>query len=124
MLEPLVIGYLTSSYARAGDTFIRREVAQLRRLGHTVHTFSIRAADPAELVGEEIRREHAQTVYLLEAGPVKLTLAGLRLAISAPGSSSRPSGSCSILSRRGLKSGGLDASPTCSKQPIWPSFLM
>ena len=85
MSESLTIGYLTSAYARTGDTFIRKEVEQLRRLGHTVHTFSIRNIDPSELVSEEIRREHAQTVYLLDAGAIKLTLAGLRLAISAPG---------------------------------------
>ena len=46
MSEALTIGYLTSIYARVGDTFIRREVDQLRRLGHTVHTFSIRKPDP------------------------------------------------------------------------------
>jgi colanic acid/amylovoran biosynthesis glycosyltransferase len=85
MSEPLTIGYLTSVYARAGDTFIRQEVEQLRRLGHVVHTFSIRRPDPSELVSETIRQEHGRTVYLLEAGLAKLALAGLRQAISAPG---------------------------------------
>ena len=37
-----VIAYLTSAYARASDSFIRGEVAQLRALGFTVHTFSVR----------------------------------------------------------------------------------
>jgi glycosyltransferase involved in cell wall biosynthesis len=84
MPEPLTIGYLTSQYARVGDTYVRREVGQLRHLGHVVHTFSIRKADPSELAGEEIRREHARTVFLLEAGPLKLALAGLRAAITRP----------------------------------------
>jgi colanic acid/amylovoran biosynthesis glycosyltransferase len=84
MSDPLAIGYLSSVYARAGDTFIRREVEQLRRLGHSVHTFSIRRPDANELVSEEIRREAAGTEYLLDAGPVALALAGLRLAVTAP----------------------------------------
>ena len=68
MSERLTIGYLTSFYARAGDTYIRREVEQLRRMGHVVHTFSIRKADPRELVSEAIRQEHARTEYIFEAG--------------------------------------------------------
>jgi colanic acid/amylovoran biosynthesis glycosyltransferase len=85
MPESLTIGYLTSAYARPGDNFIRKEVKQLRRQGHSVSTFSIRNVDPSGLVSEEIRREHAQTVYLLDAGAIRLALAGLRLAIAAPG---------------------------------------
>jgi colanic acid/amylovoran biosynthesis glycosyltransferase len=85
MPEPQTIGYLTSLYARVGDTYVRREVEQLRRLGYVVHTFSIRRPDPSELISEAIRQEHAQTVYLLRAGPAKLALAALRQAISAPG---------------------------------------
>ena len=84
MPDPLTIGYITSQYARVGDTYVRREVAQLRRLGHVVHTFSVRKADPHELVSDEIRREYAQTAYLLEAGAVKLTMAGFRRAIATP----------------------------------------
>src|SRR5919112_307095 len=60
------VAYLTSAYARASDSFIRGEVAQLRALGHTVHTFSVRKSPASELVSEEIRREHAGTEFLLE----------------------------------------------------------
>src|SRR5205823_924208 len=84
MPEPPTIAYLTSHYARASDTFIRGEVEQLRRLGYVVHTFSIRKPDASELVDEAVRREHAQTVFLFEAGPVRLALAGLRTAMTAP----------------------------------------
>src|SRR5260370_22741011 len=84
MSETLTIGYLTSFYARAGDTFIRREVEQLRWLGHVVHTYSIRKPDVSELVSDAICREATGTEYLLEAGPRPLALAGVRLAITAP----------------------------------------
>jgi glycosyltransferase involved in cell wall biosynthesis len=84
MPESLTLGYMTSQYARVGDTYVRREVAHLRRLGHVVHTFSIRKADPSELIDEEIRREQAGTEYLFEAGPLRLVLAGLRAAIARP----------------------------------------
>jgi len=76
---------LTSVYARAGDTFIRREVEQLRRLGYVVHTFSIRRAGPEEVVSDGVRREQLRTEYLLEAGTRKLALAALKMAITRPG---------------------------------------
>jgi glycosyltransferase involved in cell wall biosynthesis len=80
----MTIGYLTSIYARPGDLFIRGEVAQLRALGYDVQTFSSRQPEPGELVSEEIRREHAGTEYLLDAGILRMALAGLREAIRSP----------------------------------------
>lgn len=62
------IAYLNSAYARVGDTFIRAEVLQLRRMGHTVHTFSIREAGASDLMFPEIRDEHARTDYILRRG--------------------------------------------------------
>lgn len=79
-----VIAYLTSVYARAGDTFIRREVEELRRLGWTVHTFSIRRADASEQVSEEILREQRTTDFILERGPGRLLLALARTALRSP----------------------------------------
>lgn len=74
------IAYLTNVYARASDSFIRAEVLELRRLGHSVHTFSVRAPAAAELVSEEIRAEHARTDYILRHGlPVLLGCALLEL---------------------------------------------
>ncbi len=78
------IAYLTSVYARAGDTFIRREVEELRRLGWTVHTFSIRRPDAAERVSEEIAREQEGTDYVLERGPLRLVAALARVALRSP----------------------------------------
>ena len=68
------IAYLTSVYARSSDLYIRGEVAQLRVLGFTVHTFSIRRPDPRELVSDEIHREHAATEFILEMGAARLVL--------------------------------------------------
>src|SRR5215217_7633934 len=81
---PDAIAYLTSAYARASDSFIRGEVAQLRALGHTVHTFSVRKSPPSELVSDDIRREHANTEFLLEKGSLgRLPLAGARAKVWA-----------------------------------------
>jgi glycosyltransferase involved in cell wall biosynthesis len=84
MSEPVIIAYLTSTYARASDTFIRGEVAELRALGYTVHTFSIRRPGPDELVSDEIRREHAATEFVLEAGVAQLVLVWLRTLFRSP----------------------------------------
>ena len=66
------IAYLNSVYARVGDTFIRTEVHQLRSVGHTVHTFSVREAKASERVFQEIRDEHARTDYILRHGVPRL----------------------------------------------------
>jgi glycosyltransferase involved in cell wall biosynthesis len=78
------IAYLTSVYARSSDLYIRGEVGHLRVLGFTVHTFSIRRPDPRELVSEEIRREHAATEFVLEAGAVRLVPAWIRTIFRSP----------------------------------------
>lgn len=64
--ERMKLAYLTSMYPRATDSFIRREVLELRRLGHEVHTFSVRAPGDEHLVSDEVRWERAGTFYLLE----------------------------------------------------------
>jgi glycosyltransferase involved in cell wall biosynthesis len=61
------IAYLTGEYPRASDTFIQREVANLRQLGHEVLTCSIRTTGTEHLVGPEQREEHARTFKVLEA---------------------------------------------------------
>lgn len=84
MSRPIRLGYLTSLYGRASDTFIRSEVASLRSLGHEVHTFSIRRPASSELVSDEIRREQAETEAVLEVGVPRLVLAALRTAARSP----------------------------------------
>ena len=79
------IAYLTSIYARAGDTFIRSEVEELRRCGWTVHTFSIRRPDESEQLSEDVIREQRTTDYILERGSWRLLAAFARLSLRAPG---------------------------------------
>ena len=83
--KPVRLGYLTSVYGRAGDTFIRSEVAGLRALGHEVRTFSVRRPPASEVVSEEIRREQAETEVVLGAGMPRLALATIREAVRSPG---------------------------------------
>jgi colanic acid/amylovoran biosynthesis glycosyltransferase len=78
------IAYLTSLYGRAGDTFIRVEVEQLRKLGFTVETFSIRAPSENEIVSDAVRRERQGTEDLLGTGIFSLVGSALSLAISRP----------------------------------------
>lgn len=83
-MAPPSIAYLTSFYARAGDTFIRREVEELRRRGWTVHTFSIRRSAEGEQVSDEVRREQRTTGYVLEQGLFKLMLSLVRMGLRSP----------------------------------------
>ncbi len=66
------IAYLTGEYPRATDTFIQREVFNLRKQGLEVHTYSIRKPGGDHLVGEEQKAEHARTDYLLPVNPLLL----------------------------------------------------
>jgi len=84
MPEPMVLGYLTNHYGRASDTFIRQEVRQLRKLGHTVFTFSIRRPGREHAVSDDVRDEQTKTDYILEAGPLKLGLAVLVCTMGHP----------------------------------------
>ena len=98
------IAYLTSHYARAGDTFIRREVEELRRRGWTVHTFSIRRVDEGEAVSEEILRERRGTDYILEHGPLRLLAAFLRVSALSPRRMARAIRQASALRWPGVRS--------------------
>lgn len=84
MTDPLRIAYLTSVYPRACDTFIRGEVEQLRAMGATVDTFSIRRPTPDHLVGPAVMAEHAGTTYLLDGGLARLLLATLAVKLLHP----------------------------------------
>lgn len=79
----LTIAYVTGQYARASDTFIRTEVAALRELGHTVHTFSIRRPEEQPL-DDEVAAERAATDYVLEHGLPRLARAAAARAASSP----------------------------------------
>ncbi len=64
---PGPIAYLTGEYPRATDTFIQREVAELRAQGIHVETCSMRRTDPRHHVGPEQVDEAAGTFHVLEA---------------------------------------------------------
>jgi glycosyltransferase involved in cell wall biosynthesis len=85
MSRPPTLAYLCSFYARLSHSFIRGEVARLRALGHTVHTFSIRPIDPGELVSEEVRRADEATETILKVNPARLVAAAFREAVRSPG---------------------------------------
>ena len=80
------IAYLTGEYPRATDTFIQREVAQLRAQGFDIHTCSIRATDASHHVGPEQKAEHANTFQVqgVAKSPLRLMAAHARM-LRAPG---------------------------------------
>lgn len=61
------LAYLTSQYPAISHTFIRREVAALRRQGVTVDTFSVRPASADELSGAN--GEEAARTYTILSQP-------------------------------------------------------
>lgn len=71
------IGYLVSQYPAPSHTFIRREVASLRRQGLSISTFSIRPGDPLSVEDAE---EALRTVPVLPARPAAVAIA----LVSAP----------------------------------------
>jgi glycosyltransferase involved in cell wall biosynthesis len=84
MTGRLTLGYLTSVYARASDTFIRNEVLELRRRGHVVRTYSIREPEEEQLVSDEIRSERETTLYILPGHARGAVLAALWLLLTRP----------------------------------------
>lgn len=63
------VGYLVSQYPAPSHTFIRREVAALRRLSVEVETFSIR---PGQCLSDEDRAEAASTFTVLPGSALAL----------------------------------------------------
>ena len=79
---PLRLAYMTGEYPRATDTFIRREVAALRALGHTVETFAIRRPPDGQMTAADVRAERDRTFYVLAAGVPAMVAAHARLMAS------------------------------------------
>lgn len=78
------IAYLTGEYPRATDTFIQREIANLRSMGADVYTFSIRRTSDEHIVGEEQKTERDRTFYILPPNIVNLIVAHLSLLLVSP----------------------------------------
>jgi len=70
------LAYLVSRYPAVSHTFILREVAQLRGLGHTIHTASINPPDRSLDAMDDAERNEALNTYCVKAH-------GLRGALGA-----------------------------------------
>jgi colanic acid/amylovoran biosynthesis glycosyltransferase len=78
------IGYFTSMYPRATDTFIQREVLGLRARGVDVRTFSVRKSSTDHDVGADLIKEKSNTYFILPVNILKLIVENLRIMISHP----------------------------------------
>jgi colanic acid/amylovoran biosynthesis glycosyltransferase len=78
----LRIGYLVSHYPLPSHTFVRREVAALRKRGVEVETFSIR---PAHSLSEADRAEEARTFYVLHRPWLPIAASLVRTFARSPG---------------------------------------
>lgn len=76
------LAYFTNRYGSASFTFIMTEVEHLRRLGHTVHTFSVRHPGAGEAVSDQVRREQETTEYFLPPGGHVLGAASVLLSVA------------------------------------------
>ena len=72
----LKIGYLVNTYPRGSQTFIRREIMALDRLGWDIHRFALRS-DRAALVDPADIAEDARTEHMLECGAGRLAVSAL-----------------------------------------------
>ena len=81
----LRLAYMTGEYPRATDTFIRREVAALRALGHTVETFAVRRPPDKQMTAADVVAERDRTFYVLSAGAAAMAAAHIRLLLTSPG---------------------------------------
>ena len=78
------IAYLTGTYPRATDTFIQREVTELRSQGLKIDTFSVRRPGTEHSVGTEQALEQQQTTYLLPFRLNQLLAAHIGLFLTSP----------------------------------------
>lgn len=78
------IAYLVSQYPAVSHTFIRREVKQLRALGHLVETFSVRRPSDLAKLSPADQSEATGTWYVLPPQPKRLVKAHLRALLRKP----------------------------------------
>ena len=76
------IAYLTTVYPSVSHTFIRREILQLEKAGHTIHRFSVRA--PKKCVDALDQVERDKTFYCLEQSLVKMFIQTLLFFMTHP----------------------------------------
>ena len=76
------IAYLTGEYPRATDTFIQREVAELRAMGQEVVTCSVRRTGDEHLVGEQMKHPSIEEPAVQVDGQLVL---GMKQRVAALG---------------------------------------
>ncbi len=79
------IAYLCSRYPALSHAFVLREVRALRARSLSLETFSIRPADPAELISQADREEAGTTSTILPTSATRLLAAHLLALLRAPG---------------------------------------
>ncbi|HKS16786.1 MAG TPA: glycosyltransferase family 4 protein [Planctomycetota bacterium] len=79
----MTVAYLVNQYPQSSQSFIRREIAALEKLGVNVARFTVRRW-PGQLVDEADRREAERTRAVLDGGAAGLAIALLRTAIASP----------------------------------------
>lgn len=77
------IAYLINQYPAISQTFIRREIDALERLGFEVDRIALRGWD-AELVDERDAAERKRTHYVLRAGAIGLLVASFAVLVTRP----------------------------------------
>ncbi len=80
----LKIAYLCGEYPRTTDTFIQREVQELRDLGVQVYTISVRKPKGVEYGTAEQQHERDNTYYLLPITPFSLLKDHIHILIQSP----------------------------------------
>jgi glycosyltransferase involved in cell wall biosynthesis len=78
------IGYLVSRYPSVSHTFVLQEVQAMRRAGVPVDTFSVRAAEPADLLAARDQEEAASTWAIRPVAVRTVLAAHLLTAVTAP----------------------------------------
>lgn len=86
-----VIGYFGGTYPRGSDTFIQREIAGLRALGHDVRTYALRRPDEGTALSAFAREELERTAYILDGktGVLADVARGMPSMLGAIGSARR-----------------------------------
>lgn len=79
----LQVAYLVNQYPAVSQTFIRREIQALERMGIVVHRVALRGWDAA-LVDDADKQELVRTRYVLQAGALGLAAAVLKSAFMSP----------------------------------------
>lgn len=77
------IAYITTGFGALSHTFIRREVAALRKLGLDIELFGVRP-DRVKELSEEDKRLTDETVYLYPLNMGKILYANIRFMINRP----------------------------------------